>query len=126
MKISNFFRSTAVTYPLAIIPLYITGFYMYLGHIDNFGSYAEFITTSFGRLLTLKMAIALGLLTILASSPFVFMQPEKRSPFGHFLHFLIVTGKAGAFRIELFEAIHYLAVAFGLSIVVIAKIMFLF
>lgn len=99
---------------------------MYFGHIDNHGSYAEFIATSFGRLLTLKMAIALGLLTIFASSPFFFMQPEKRSPFGHVLHFLIVTGEAGAFRSERCAAIHYLAVAFGLSIVVIAKIMFLF
>ncbi len=66
-----------------------------------------------------------GLLTIFASSPFLFMQPEKRSPVGHLMHFLIVTGKPEAFRIDRFEAIHYLAVGFGLSIIVLAKVMFI-
>jgi putative copper export protein len=76
----HLFRRIRRTYPLAVIPLYVTGFYMYFGHIDNYGGFSELIATSFGQLLTLKMTIALGLLTIFASSPFLFMQPEKRSP----------------------------------------------
>lgn len=122
----HLFRRIRRTYPLAVIPLYITGFYMYFGYVDNYGGFAELIATPFGRLLTLKMTIALGLLTIFASSPFLFMQPVKRNPFGHLMHFLIVTGKAEAFRIDRFETIHYLAVAFGLSIVILAKVMFIF
>lgn len=121
----HLFRRIRRTYPLAVIPLYVTGFYMYFGHIDNYGGFSELIATSFGQLLTLKMTIALGLLTIFASSPFLFMQPEKRSPVGHLMHFLIVTGKPEAFRIDRFEAIHYLAVGFGLSIIVLAKVMFI-
>ena len=37
---------------------------MYFGYVDNYGGFAELIATPFGRLLTLKMTIALGLLTI--------------------------------------------------------------
>ncbi len=121
----HLFRRIRRTYPLAVIPLYVTGFYMYFGHIDNYGGFSELIATSFGQLLTLKMTIALGLLTIFASSPFLFMQSEKRTPVGHLVHFLIVTGKPEAFRIDRFETIHYLAVGFGLSIIVLAKVMFI-
>jgi hypothetical protein len=53
------------------------------------------------------------------------MQAEKRSPVGHLVHFLIVTGKPEAFRIDRFETIHYLAVTFGLCIVILAKVMFI-
>ena len=63
------FRRIRRTYPLAVIPLYITGFYMYFGFVDSLGGFEAFIDTRFGQLLTLKMSLALGLLTIFATSP---------------------------------------------------------
>lgn len=121
------FRRIRRTYPAAVIPLYITGFTMYFGYLNNFGgSFSEFIDTRFGLLLTIKMTLALGLLTIFASSPFLFMQPKQRTIGGHFMHFLTVTGQPEDFRIDRFELIHYLALGFGLGIVVLAKVMFMF
>ena len=119
------FRRIRRTYPLAVIPLYITGFYMYFGYVENFGGFESFISTSFGMLLTAKMAMALGLLTIFATSPFVFMQPRSRNAVGHLKHFLIVTGGPEDFRIDRFELMHYLALGFGLGIVLLAKLMFM-
>jgi len=119
------FRRIRRTYPLAVIPLYVTGFYMYLGYVESFGGFAAFISTSFGMLLTAKMTMALGLLTIFATSPFLFMQPRSRSAAGHFRHFLIVTGGPEDFRIDRFEVVHYLALGFGLGIVLLAKLMFM-
>lgn len=119
------FRRIRRTYPLAVIPLYITGFYMYFGHVDRFGGFDAFINTSFGVLLTVKMALALGLLTIFATSPFVFMQHRSRSAAGHFKHFLMVTGGPEDFRIDRFEVLHYLALGLGAGIVLLAKLMFM-
>ena len=76
-------------------------------------------------LLTIKMSLALGLLTIFASSPFVFMRSRPRSTVGHFKHFLIVTGGPEDFRIDRFEAVHYLAMGLGICIVILAKLMFM-
>lgn len=76
-------------------------------------------------LLTVKMALALGLLTIFAASPFVFMKHRSRSAVGHFKHFLIVTGGPEDFRIDSFEAVHYLALGLGVGIVLLAKLMFM-
>ena len=121
------FRRIRRTYPAAVIPLYITGFTMYFGYLNNFGgSFSECIDTRFGLLLTIKMTLALGLLTIFASSPFLFMQPKQRTIGGHFMHFLTVTGQPSDFRIDRFELIHYLALGFGLGIVVLAKVIFMF
>ena len=113
------------TYPLAVIPLYITGFYMYFGYVENFGGFESFIATNFGMLLTAKLAMALGLLTIFATSPFLFMQPRSRSAAGHLKHFLVVTGGPEDFRIDRFEVVHYLALGFGFGIVLLAKLMFM-
>ncbi|WP_068805984.1 hypothetical protein [Thauera phenolivorans] len=119
------FRRIRRTYPFAVIPLYITGFYMYFGYIESFGGFAAFIDTRFGMMLTVKMSLALGLLTIFATSPFVFMQHRSRSAGGHLKHFLIVTGGPEDFRIDRFEAVHYLAMGLGIGIVVLAKLMFM-
>ena len=119
------FRRIRRTYPLAVIPLYITGFYMYFGYVENSGGFESFISTSFGMLLTAKMTMALGLLTIFATSPFVFMQPRSRSAVGHLKHFLIVTGGPEDFCIDRLELLHYLALGFGLGIVLLAKLMFM-
>ena len=119
------FRGIRRTYPFAVIPLYITGFYMYFGYVESFGGFDAFIGTPFGVLLTVKMALALGLLTIFATSPFVFMKHRSRSAVGHFKHFLIVTGGPEDFRIDRFEAVHYLALGLGVGIVLLAKLMFM-
>ena len=118
------FRRIRRTYPLAVIPLYITGFYMYFGYVDNLGGFESFIDTRFGQLLTLKMSLALGLLTIFASSPFVFMRQRTRSMGGHIKHFFVVTGGPEDFRVDRFEIVHYLAMGLGIGIVIVAKLMF--
>jgi hypothetical protein len=118
------FRRIRRTYPAAVIPLYVTGFYMYFGYVETFGGFDAFIATTFGQLLTLKMSFALGLLTIFAGSPFFFMRHRQTTLGGRIRHFLIVTGGPEDFRIDRFELIHYLALGFGLSIVIIAKLMF--
>ena len=76
-------------------------------------------------LIWLIATLALGLLTIFASSPFLFMRHRSRGMLGHFKHFLVVTGGPEDFRIDRFELIHYLALGFGLGIVVLAKLMFI-
>lgn len=97
---------------------------MYFGYVSNAGGFAALISTSFGLWLTVKMTLALGLLSIFAGSPFLFMQSRSRSIGGHLRHFFIVTGGPEDFRIDRFEFIHYLALGLGLAVVVIAKIMF--
>lgn len=119
------FRRIRRTYPLAIIPLFITGFYMYGGYVEQYGGQAALLATRFGVLLTVKMALALGLLLIFASAPFVFMQPRARGLGGHLKHFFWVSGEAQDFRMDRFEIVHYLAFALGMSIVVLAKLMFI-
>lgn len=119
------FRRIRRTYPLAILPLFITGFYMYGNYVDHHGGYAELLATRFGVLLTVKMVLALGLLAIFASAPFVFMQTRARSLGGHVKHFLWVSGEAQDFRIDRFEFVHYLAFGLGMAIVVLAKVMFI-
>lgn len=120
------FRQIRRTYPVAILVLYATGFYMYLGFVESFGGFKPFIQTNLGLLLTVKLALALGLLSVFAFSPFLFMQPKKRTFLDRLKHFTIVTGGPQEFRIDRFEAIHYLALALGVCIVVLAKIMCLF
>lgn len=119
------FRRIRRTYPLAILPLFITGFYMYGNYVDQYGGYAALLATRFGVLLTVKMVLALGLLAIFASAPFVFMQARARSLGGHVRHFLWVSGEAQDFRMDRFELVHYLAFGLGMSIVVLAKVMFI-
>jgi hypothetical protein len=119
------FRRIRRTYPLAIIPLFITGFYMYGHYIDLHGGHGALLATRFGVLLTVKMGLALGLLTIFASAPFLFMRPRDRGWLGQIRHFLWVSGEAEDFRIDRFELVHYVAFALGMSIVVLAKLMFI-
>jgi hypothetical protein len=67
------------------------------------------------------ITIAIGLLGIFLSAPFLFM---RRQP-NPVKHFFVVTGGWRDFRIERFEVIHYLALAFGLSLVVLGKVLWM-
>jgi len=114
------FRRIRRVYPLAVIPLYVTGFHMYFGYMERFGGFTPFISTTFGQFLTLKMLLALGLATIFATAPFLFVRRRG----GHLKHFLLVTGGPEDFRIHRFEVVHYAAAALAFTIIMIAKLMF--
>jgi hypothetical protein len=115
------FRRIRRVYPFAVIPLYATGFYLYFDYVERFGGFSALVATHFGQLLTLKMGLALGLLAIFASAPFLFMGRQPRP----LLHFLVVTGGPGDFRIDRFEAVHYAAMGLAFGIIVLAKLMFI-
>jgi len=116
----HMFRRIRRVYPLAVIPLYATGGYLYFDYVERFGGVGVFIHTHFGQLLTLKLVLALGLLSIFASAPFLFMGRQP-SPLRHFL---VVTGGPEDFRIDRFEAVHYVAMGLAFCIIVLAKLMF--
>lgn len=111
------FRRIKRTYWVGVLPIYITGFYMYSFYIESYGSFDALITTDFGKLLTLKLIIAIGLLFIFAAAPFLFMKKQKNL----IKHFFIITGTWKDFRIDRFELIHYIALAFGVLLVIIGK-----
>lgn len=114
------FRRIKRVYWAGVLPLYMTGFYMYNEQIEAFGGFDALIATTFGKILTLKLVLALGLLVIFATAPFAFMKKQKNP----LKHFFVITGDWQDFRIDRFEVIHYAALTLGLSIVVLAKIMF--
>ena len=114
------FRRIRRFYPIGVIPLYLTGFYMYFGYLEPYDGFADFVASPFGLLLTIKMGLALGLLLIFAFAPFFFMGSHGNP----LMHFLVVNGGPEDFRIGHFEALHYLAFALSLAIVVTAKLMF--
>jgi len=133
MPIENFrrieflmFRQIRRTYPLFLLPLYGSGIWMYSVHLSDAGGLSGLLSTTFGILLTLKLGLALGLLTIFASAPFVFMPLAARGQsFGRKLkHFFIVTGNETDFLISRFDGVHYLAFGLGVSIVILAKAMY--
>lgn len=111
------FRTIKRRYWVAVLPLYITGFTMYHEYLQNFGGFQALLATNFGKLLTLKLAIALGLLAIFLSAPFVFMRQQPNPV----KHFFVVTGEWQDFRIDRFEIVHYLALTFGLTLVILGK-----
>ena len=111
------FRRIKRTYWVGVIPIYITGFYMYSGYIDSYGGFEVLIATGFGKLLTLKLILGLGLLFIFAAAPFAFMT-KQRNPIKHFF---LITGTWKEFRIDRFEVIHYAALTLGVLLVVIGK-----
>jgi len=115
------FRAIKRRYWVGVLPLYVTGFVMYAEYLESFGGFEALVATDFGKLLTLKLAIAVGLLGIFLSAPFLFM---RRQP-NPVKHFFVVTGGWRDFRIERFEVIHYLALAFGLSLVVLGKVLWM-
>lgn len=115
------FRTIKRRYWVAVLPLYITGFVMYNQFMESFGGFQALIATNFGKLLTLKLVIALGLLAIFLTAPFLFMRKQSNP----IKHFFVVTGKWQDFRIDRFEVIHYLALTFGLSLVVLGKVMWM-
>ncbi len=115
------FRAIKRRYWVGVLPLYITGFVMYHDYMDKFGGFQALIATDFGKLLTLKLGIAIGLLAIFLSAPFLFMRKQPNPV----KHFFLVTGNWQDFRIDRFEVIHYMALTFGLSLVVLGKVMWM-
>ncbi len=121
------FRQIRRTYPLFLLPLYGTGFWMYSVQMEGYESFAAFLGSTFGILLTLKLGLALGLASVFVLAPFLFM-PKAVSGQGFkkvFMHFLIVTAPEEKFKIERFDGIHYLAFGLGVAIVILAKLMFI-
>ncbi len=121
------FRRIRRTYPLFLLPLYGSGFWMYARYYSGSEGLADFISTSFGLLLTVKMTLALGMLTIFALAPHVFMPKvgAGKGAWNKAKHMLIVLGGPEDFRTDRFDGIHYLAFALGLGIIILAKLMFI-
>ena len=120
------FRQIRRTYPIFLIPLYGTGFWMYAEYLGGADGFMDFISTRFGALLTLKMTLALGMFSIFALAPHLFM-PKVAAGLGFKAkakHMLIVSGGPEDFRTDRFDGVHYLAFALGLGIVFLAKAMF--
>ncbi len=120
------FRKIRRTYPIFLIPLYGTGFWMYATPFSGAAGLMDFISTTFGLLLTLKMILALGMFSIFALAPHLFM-PKVAAGLGFKAkakHMLIVSGGPEDFRTDRFDGVHYLAFALGLGIVFLAKAMF--
>lgn len=115
------FRRIKRTYWIGVLPIYVTGFYMYSQYIDGYGSFGALIATEFGKLLTLKLIIAIGLLFIFAAAPFLFMKKQPNP----IKHFFIITGTWKDFRIDRFELIHYIALALGVLLVIIGKVLWM-
>lgn len=116
------FRRIRRTYPVFLVPLFATGFWMYGEHLASAGSWSTFLTTRFGVLLTVKMGLALGLFSVFATAPFVFMPGAAGPGVGAKLrHFALVTGNETAFRSDRFDGLHWLAFALMLGIVILAK-----
>ncbi len=115
------FRRIKRTYWPAVILIYSSGFYMYFGYVEDMGGFDKFISTDFGKLLTLKMIVGLGLLGIFASAPFLFMKKQPKP----FKHFFIITGSWKDFRIDRFEVIHYAALTFGIILVILGKVIWM-
>lgn len=99
---------------------------MYWVHLSGADSLGAFLATTFGLMLTLKLGLAMGLFTIFATAPFLFMSKVAAGlGFAQNLkHFFIVTGNDTDFKIERFDGVHYLAFGLGVAIVIIAKTMY--
>jgi len=120
------FRKIRRTYPIFLIPLYGTGFWMYAEHFSGADGFLDFISNTFGLLLTLKMVLAIGMFSIFALAPHLFM-PKVAAGLGFkqkAKNMLIITGVPEDFRTDRFDGVHYLAFALGLGIVFMAKAMF--
>lgn len=117
----HLFRAIKRRYWVGVLPIYITGFVMYYDYMESFGSFEALIATDFGKLLTLKLAIALALLVIFLSAPFLFMRKQPNP----IKHFFMVTGDWQDFRIDRFEIVHYLALTFGLVLVILGKVLWM-
>ena len=120
------FRRIRRAYPVALVPLFGTGFWMYGEHLSGAGGFAALIETRFGLLLTLKMGLALGLFSVFATAPVLFM-PDAAGPGwrNRLKHLAIVTGDETQFRTDRFDGLHWLAFSLVLAIVILAKAMYL-
>lgn len=120
------FRRIRRTYPIFLLPLYGSGFWMYWIHLSGAENIGVFVGSAFGLMLTIKLALAMGLFTIFATAPYLFM-PKVAAGMGlmqNLKHFFIVTGGDNDFHIDRFDGVHYLAFGLGVVIVIIAKTMY--
>ena len=115
------FRAIKRRYWVGVLPLYVTGFVMFADYMEKFGGFQALIATDFGKLLTLKLGLAIGLLAIFLTAPFLFMRKQPNPV----KHFFWVTGRWEDFRIDRFEVVHYVALALGLSLVVLGKVLWM-
>ena len=115
------FRAIKRRYWVGVLPLYVTGFVMFADYMEKFGGFQALIATDFGKLLTLKLGLAIGLLAIFLTAPFLFMRKQPNPV----KHFFLVTGRWEDFRIDRFEVVHYLALTLGLSLVVLGKVLWM-
>ncbi len=119
------FRQIRRAYPVFLVPLFGTGFWMYGEHLAAAGSLSALWETRFGLLLTVKMSLALGLFSVFATAPFVFMPGAAGAGFGPRLrHLFLINGSDAQFRCDRFDAMHWLALAFVIGIVILAKAMY--
>ena len=115
------FRAIKRRYWVGVLPLYVTGFVMFADYMEKFGGFQALIATDFGKLLTLKLGMAIGLLAIFLTAPFLFMRKQPNPV----KHFFLVTGRWEDFRIDRFEVVHYVALTLGLSLVVLGKVLWM-
>lgn len=120
------FRRIRRAYPVVLVPLFGTGFWMYAEHLSGAGGFAALVETRFGLLLTLKLGLALALFSVFATAPVLFM-PGAAGPSWRrrVKHLLIVTGDETQFRTDRFDGLHWLAFSLVLGIVILAKAMYL-
>lgn len=119
------FRRIRRSYPPIVVALFATGFVMYAQFLGAAGGWGPFLDTSFGLLLTVKMGLALGLAAIFLSAPFVFMPGAATGLRGRLRHFLLISGSDRDFVSARFAAVHYLAFLLVISIVVLARLIYM-
>lgn len=120
------FRRIRRAYPVVLLPLYGTGFWMYAEHLGNAGGFADLLATRFGVLLTLKLCLALGVFGVFATAPFLFMPGAAAKGWrGWLSHFAVITGDETQFRTDRFDGLHWLAFSLVLGVVILAKAMYL-
>ncbi|MDQ7055541.1 MAG: hypothetical protein Q9M89_03265 [Persephonella sp.] len=86
--------------PLFVILLYLTGFYMFHYHIKGLD-----LSTNFGKLLILKVSLALTIIPFVASAIYLFLK--------------------GRFDSKFFDTAHKIVFILVFSVIILAKIMFI-
>ncbi|MFB2532814.1 hypothetical protein ACEYYB_08730 [Paracoccus sp. p4-l81] len=120
----HLFRRIRRVYPLFVLPLFITGGVMFAHHLTAAGGWAGLWGSRFGVLLSIKAGLALMMLAIFVTAPFIFL-PARRSLGQALRHLIRVEGQPSDFRSDRFDGLHLLALALVSAIVLLAKLMFL-
>jgi uncharacterized protein len=115
------FRAIKRRYWPGVLALYVTGFVMFFSYMDTLGGVDAMRATDFGKVLILKAVLAVGLLGIFLTAPFLFMRKQPNP----LKHFFVITGKWEDFRIDRFEVVHYAALTLGLALVVLGKVLWM-